>query len=573
MQLVAELQNALNIGYEQKMNELWTASFSMPQDDPKNAECLPLRFVEIFDNGERIDIFRIIPTDTKRGSDGKTVVYQCEHVLATLVDDVLFQYHRIDDTLTTTQSLQYILDSQITERWQLGTNDFTHHYEYKWENANLLGAVFSIPQPFIEDYHFTFDTTTTPWTLNLKELPLFGDPDCYIRYGKNLMGITKTEDPTYIVNRLYGLGYGEGVNQLTISEVNSNVPYVEDTASQALYGVISDIFVDKRFESPDTLKAQMQRVLENGKTPKFTYAVEGADISSITGDSIDKFRAGALASVYDEELGIDIVARVIKAGKSNVIGEPWNVKIEIANKLQTMASAMAELKKRQLIAEVYAQGATNLDSHDFADNADATHPAIIRFYIPAETVRINKMMLSYETSNFRSYERAIEAAPAVTSGASSITTTASGGATVNTDTGTNVWNISGAYSIPDVMEFVSGHAHGIVPHNHIFSLPNHTHGMEHTHQIPAHTHGIEYGIFLNPSLPTTVTITVDGNTVPVTAISGENIDIIPYLAIGGDGKVTRDAWHEIKITPDDLGRITANVVTQLFVQSRGGGNY
>jgi hypothetical protein len=62
MLIKAYLENALNIGYEQKMNELWTASFSLPQNDPKNAECLPLRFVETFDNGERVDLFRIIPT-------------------------------------------------------------------------------------------------------------------------------------------------------------------------------------------------------------------------------------------------------------------------------------------------------------------------------------------------------------------------------------------------------------------------------------------------------------------------------------------------------------------------------
>jgi phage minor structural protein len=612
MLLKAELENALNIGYEQKMNELWTASFSLPQDDPKNAECLPLRFVEIFDNGERVDLFRIIPVNTQRSGDGKTVSYQCEHALATLVDDVIFQYHRIDDTLTTRQALQYVLDFQNTERWQLGTVDLAHNYEYKWENVNLLGAIFSIPQPFIEDYRFSYDTTTTPWTLNLKELPLFGDPDCYIRYGKNLIGITKTEDPTYIVNRLYGLGYGEGVNQLTIAEVNANVPYIEDVASQALYGVIQDIFVDKRFESPETLKAQMQRALENSKLPKFTYTVDGADISSLTNDSIDKFTEGALVNVIDEELGIDIVSRVIKVSKSNITGEPWKASIQIANKLETFASSMAELRKRQLVSEVYSQGATNLDSHDFADNADATHPAVIRFYIPEETVRINKMILSYETSHFRAYERSIVA------GGGNILTSAAGGASVETTQNGNGYLIGGDGSVVESGHLITGgliiggsmsgmilsggvHNHGIttgtildvsgggtatflqhgghthdmyshshyIDHLHDVAIPDHTHSVT----LPDHVHGIEYGIFEYPDLPAEVVIAVDGNIVPITSTSGTNINIIPYLAAGVDGKVTRDAWHEIKITPNDLGRIRANVVSQIFIQSRGGGNF
>ena len=37
MERVAFLDKAYNIGYELKLNELWTASFSLPSDDPKNA--------------------------------------------------------------------------------------------------------------------------------------------------------------------------------------------------------------------------------------------------------------------------------------------------------------------------------------------------------------------------------------------------------------------------------------------------------------------------------------------------------------------------------------------------------
>ena len=36
-----------------------TAHFSLPADDPKVVECQPLRFVEIFDGNERVDLFRV----------------------------------------------------------------------------------------------------------------------------------------------------------------------------------------------------------------------------------------------------------------------------------------------------------------------------------------------------------------------------------------------------------------------------------------------------------------------------------------------------------------------------------
>jgi hypothetical protein len=121
---------------------------------------------------------------------------------------------------------------------------------------------------------------------------------------------------------------------------------------------------------------------------------------------------------------------------------------------------------------------------------------------------------------------------------------------------------------------IKSHVHNMehthdMDHTHEMS---HTHNMEHTHNIPAHTHGIQYGIYLGPT-PSILKIEVDGNIVPYSETSGADLDIIPFLSKDDSGRVERGKWHEIKITPDTLGRIVGSVVTQLFVQSRGGGNY
>ena len=63
MKRLAYLDNALAVGYGLETNSLWTATFTLPADDPKNAYCAPLNFVEIFDGDERIDLFRIIGED------------------------------------------------------------------------------------------------------------------------------------------------------------------------------------------------------------------------------------------------------------------------------------------------------------------------------------------------------------------------------------------------------------------------------------------------------------------------------------------------------------------------------
>src|SRR6476619_1101983 len=98
MRKVAHLDNAFGIQFETPINALWGASFSLPADDPKNSECQPLYFAEIFDESERLELYRLLPSNLRRSSDSMSVTYQCEHVLGTLLDDILFQYHTIGNT-------------------------------------------------------------------------------------------------------------------------------------------------------------------------------------------------------------------------------------------------------------------------------------------------------------------------------------------------------------------------------------------------------------------------------------------------------------------------------------------
>ncbi|GIO63589.1 phage tail protein [Paenibacillus cineris] len=611
MRKVAYLENAFGIQYETPLNALWSASFSLPANDPKNAECQPLYFAEIFDESERLELFRILPSTLRRSNDGQSIEYKCEHVLGTLLDDILFSYHTVGNLgVYTKDVLQYILARQSTQRWQLGTVSISKEFEYNWENENLLGALFSVPKPFDVEYMWTWDTTTYPWKLNLV-IPS-STVQAYIRYGVNLQGIEKVVDPSNVVTRLYGLGYGEGVNQLTFSEINGGRPYIdaESTYIQK-YGIMQSVFVDRSIEYPETLLASCRAMLNELKQPRISYTVQASELYALTKDPIDKFRTGTMVRVQDKELGEDVTVRVLNVRKADVIGAPGNVEIEIANRPEDIAGSITELRNRQYVNEVYAQGATNFDSHDFADNCDPTHPAILKFYIPEETTRINKVSLSYEVDAFRGYSKAIEAAPATTSGPSSKstsgpstrTTTAGGGGVVDTSTGIESWDLSSPPGLPEVMERAGGHnhgipsgtqlmtpsgtvtfiesgehAHGIRSHRHRFSLGDHVHSMDHTHEmdhthtIPAHTHEIEFGIYEGPT-PSAVTVRVDGTVVSGLGTSVEDIDIIPYLSKDQDEKVRRGTWHEIQIAPNDLGRIVASVHEQLFVQSRGGGNY
>lgn len=592
---VAVLKNAFDVGYEQRYNELWQAWFSLPVNDPKAIECIAFRYAEFWEGNERVDLFRILPTGIKKSEDGATISYQCEHVLGTLIDDVMFQYHQTDN-ITPVDTINYILNKQTTKLWVLGAIDFIDLYSYKWENENLLAALFSVPTAYSGEYMWTWDTSSIPWKINL--IRPSNSVSARILYRKNLIDIGKEEDPTGIITRIYALGYGEGINQLTIKEVNNGIPYL-DSDTITTYGVKSYIHVDQKEEDAKTLKAKALAILEANKRPRISYSVTAADLWQITEDSLDKFVTGGLVHVNDTETGIEFDARVKVRRKNNYTEDIGNVGLEIGNAVLSMEDFNTSISSRQRVSETYSQGATNIDSNDYEDNCDSTHPAVIKFYIPKECVRINKCLLSYQTGKFRAYETGAAIGGSLTSGASSKSTSDSGGsATGLSTTGTAIWNI-GQSAGSEMVYFNDNHNHGITDglilqvyptgsvqftasgkhthslntHYHKFDLPNHNHGMEHAHQIASHTHDITYGIYEYQKLPTALTIKIDGNIIPNVDLNGNDIDLVKYLSTDSSGKIKRGCFHTVEITPDNLARITATVIKQIFLQSRGGGDY
>lgn len=603
MHELARLQNAFDIAYELKLNELWTCSFKMPRDDKKTKYCAAFNYVELFDGDERIELFRILPS-VLTTEDTSYIEYHCEHVLATLIDDMLFKYHQIGNVgIYTGQVLRYVLDRQSTKRWQLTECDFNRQFEYKWENENLLAALFSIPKPFNEEYKWTWDTTNFPWTISLKKLDNRYKAD--IQYRKNMREIEKTIDPTNLVTRLYVLGYGEGDNQLDIKSVNNGVPYLEKNVGK--YGLKSSILVDRRFESAETLKEYARAVLDRLSEPYIFYKVQAVDLSVKDHKKYPRFMPGDYVLIRDTEDSINLKIPIVSVRKNDVKGNPFDIEIEIANKNQDITGSISELMERARINDTYSQGATNLMQMAFVDNADPQYPAKFKFYIPQEMARINKLILNYTVESFRAYSRATKGG-----GSQSKTTEWSGGSYTSTGSGggdytTTSWQGS-SYPTTGVDQYLGygyqsgGHNHGI-PHNTIFadtsgrqyywvesgnhqhqveigghdhtvSISEHTHSMNipsHSHEftLPDHIHEIDYGIYQGANANNCY-LKVDGKAV---YNYQREVNLIPYLSKDDGGRIQRGTWHTVEIVPDKLTRINASLFIQLFTNSRGGGDF
>ncbi|KOS30768.1 phage minor structural protein [Bacillus anthracis] len=433
LQLKAYLENAFKIKYSPPLNELWTAGFSLPFTDPKREEIETFDYVEIFDNGKRIGLFRIMDSEEEREVSQKIITYDCEHVLSTLMDSVLFGYHeRIN--LTTRENIEYLLSKQRIKHWKLGQCDFVKYFQYSWENEDtILGPIYSIAKPFDEKFQWTWDDTSYPWTLNLVKYSdeITGE----LRYRKNMKGIKRKVEAKDVMTRIYPLGYGEGVNQLNIKSVNNGLPYIDaPDFVRELQDGFDYIWVDRRFEDPKTLYASAKAMLLKACMPKVTYEIDAIDYELIDPYKIEKYETGKLVRLYDEDFNISVDLRVMDRSKDDVTGNPLDVKLVLENKVTDIGTIQADIEKRQKVNEVYSQGTTNIDSQPFQDNCDPDHPAIIRFQIPNDVKNVNQLILTFETLRFRAYERAIKGGGAVvastSAGGANVSSTSSGGGTV-----------------------------------------------------------------------------------------------------------------------------------------------
>lgn len=161
MNRIGAIRHATRVGYRHVLNDLWTASFSLPVMDEAAELCENLHYiVDIFDGDRSAGKYRLSDEpEEEMTTEGAMLSYSCEHVLAFLFDDRIDGYLEIGGTGVYTEDvIEHLLSLQTVRRWRLGRCDFHDQFQYGWENEDILNALFSIPKCFADAYRWTYDT-------------------------------------------------------------------------------------------------------------------------------------------------------------------------------------------------------------------------------------------------------------------------------------------------------------------------------------------------------------------------------------------------------------------------------
>ena len=609
---VCMLQNAFDIQEQQSLNALWYLDFKLPATDAKNEFCNAYWYAR-FNDGE---LYRMFPNGYNDAFDLPYYSYHCEHVLATLLNKVMPGIVTMGGYYQPTPDvLRAILAKQDSQDWVLGECDFSRRFEYGFEKENLLAALFSVPQCFDEDYIWTFETKGYPWVLNLKRLNKNAEPVLNVRYGYNRLSYNRQPDYTNHVTKLYAYGSGEGVNQLNINKFTNGLGYIlADKEHIEKYGIRESIWVDRRYENEETLYAAAQSMLNELCDP----------ITSYSCGFIGDVKVGEVVNIIDYEQTY-VVKKILTYGDID------DIQYELSNKQPTLASTIADLANRQRIETTYSQGATNIYSVCFVDNADANNGLDCDFYMPQSMRFVNKVVAKIKYDSFRAYSGTTEQGGSTSStsaaggqtsstsesggggtsaagGGQSKTSAAGGKSTESTnqfnlasDTGTyGIISLTGysgltsttldhSHKVPDhthrirVTNFahthsvtIPSHRHNFEIDDHVHELPAHTHSFSlpahsHTFELPPHKHDIEPGIHRYGN-PTQVELKVNGNSKGFFEDRSFEVDITEWLA-NDDGMISRGSFQTLSVIPNDIAHISVSLTVIGFIQSLEGGNY
>lgn len=284
-------------------------------------------FVELYTAKGSAGVYRVNAFDGDVGS--KTGV-KLQHGLCVLADDApVFTRNEnggLDEIEGTVSELLTRLWSMrgvdVTPGyWNLGTMAKTPVVKYQPRTDSLLQAVQTIIKK-AHGYALSFDQSVFPWKLNVVQLS-DSDP-CEGRFSRNLDGVEIGMDDSDLVTRVY------------LDDRDGHT----DADTISTWGVVSEILSVPENATDASVAAYVADYLEAHKTPTVTIECTCADLSGITGESIDSLDLGRMCRACLPDYNTTINERIVALDVPDVYGDPYGVRVSMSNKVETTADLL-----------------------------------------------------------------------------------------------------------------------------------------------------------------------------------------------------------------------------------------
>lgn len=233
----------------------------------------------------------------------RTRTVNLEHTFALLKDIVSFGETKYENNNSPKSVITSELAKQSNAYWAVGSVDFKTGQPWEFNNSTIGDNLEDIAE-CCQDSVWTFDQSTLPWTVNLKQFST-DNVACEMRLSRNITGVNVNIDRGSMYTRVYPVGN----KNLDIKSVNNGKPYIDMNTKQ--YGVIGRVLTEQSYTDAQSLYNYAYAELKRNSVPKVSVTINGLLMSQLTGESIDRLTTNTACRVALPDYGETYIERIV----------------------------------------------------------------------------------------------------------------------------------------------------------------------------------------------------------------------------------------------------------------------
>ena len=310
--------------------------------------------VEVYNQNGSVGVYRVAKiTNTYR----KERKLELSHGLDVFSDSTFTSIEKFSGTVAT--FLQKVINAQTqtiggVKYWQLGTCADTNPWNKDIKYDNLMECLTDLAKTE-EDYMFTFDQSSFPWTLNFvaRDSTVLSE----FRLSRNMESCQVALDDADLCTRLHLSVTTEttekvidssGVEHIAGIKTQEGYYTYNDTAAQAVWGIVSKTagILKKDVPTEPMLAAWVDAYFSRHNTPSLQITISGEELNRLTRESIDELYIGRICRVALPDYASVFNERIVSVNYPDALLMPTKVKVNLANKRQTAEASFSEIKQK-----------------------------------------------------------------------------------------------------------------------------------------------------------------------------------------------------------------------------------
>ena len=302
---------------DDRVTPLSTASLTLPRGEHAAFH----DWVEVFTQNGSAGVYRVSGASETYTDDASV---ELEHGICALGDAIIPGKATISGTLS--QVLSVMLGYQVVTAggaplWALGSVATNAQASFDHDSTNLLSAVLAVVP---DGYMLTFDQSALPWRLGVAAMEAV--PSCEGRLARNLRSVTVTVDDEDFCTRIYCDKLQE--------------PGYKDGPTVGTWGIVSKTITAQDNVTQESLVGYITQYLEDHKNPRVSIECDAEDLSTITGETIDRLEKGRLFRIALPDYGVAMEERILAVRTGSAYDEPERVRLTLANSIRDTADTL-----------------------------------------------------------------------------------------------------------------------------------------------------------------------------------------------------------------------------------------